>query len=120
MDTLTKLQPKLKIEDADIPEYESVLKTVEEVLGENNIIFKENSKIAFYAHIINYIRRLKDHEYLDLKCDEIRDEIDQDVYEMAEEIVQMICEKYKSKFEIPEVLLIAIHIQTTRFEGKSS
>ena len=119
MKTLTKLQPKLNINDADVPEYESILETVENILHREGIIFNENSRLAFYAHIINYIRRLKDHEYLDIKYDDIRKEIDQDIYEIAEEIVQVICEKYQSMFEVQEVMLIAIHIQTTRFKGKN-
>lgn len=117
MNILTKLQPKLNIKDELLPEYQSILDEVNSILKNYKINFNENSKIAFYAHIINYIRRLKDHEYLDLEYEEIRNEIDQEVYQIAEEIVEMISNKYHSKFEIPEVMLIAIHIQTTRVKG---
>jgi PRD domain protein (TIGR03582 family) len=114
MDILKHLQTKLHIKDENLPEYQNILDEVKKRLSENNIEFNENSKIAFFAHIINYVRRLKDHEYIDIECNEIRDEIDDDIYKIAEEIVEMISSQYDSRFEAPEVLLIAIHLQTTR------
>ncbi len=118
MKILNLLQPKLDIKEENLPEFESIIENVKGILRQHNIHFNENSQIAFYAHIINYIRRLKEHEYLNLEYGEIRKEIDQDVYEIAEKIVEMISQKYDSKFEVPEVLLIAIHIQTTRVKSK--
>jgi transcriptional regulatory protein LevR len=119
MDILKHLQTKLNIKDENISEYQAILDEVKERLSENNIHFNENSKIAFFAHIINYVRRLKDHEYIDIECDEIRNEIDQDIYAIAEEMVKMISGQYDSRFETPEVLLIAIHLQTTRVKGNN-
>ena len=90
MEILNTLQPKLNIHDERMPEYEIVIKEVNGILDEHKIIFNENSEMAFYAHIINYIRRLKDQEYLNLEYEELRKEIDEDIYGMAEEIVELI------------------------------
>ncbi|MDY6867403.1 MAG: PRD domain-containing protein [Chloroflexota bacterium] len=118
MDILKHLQTRLNINDENLPEYQTILEEVKKRLTKNDIQFNENSSIAFFAHVINYVRRLKNHEYIDIECDEIRKEIDQDIYKLAEEIVIMISSQYDSRFEEPEVLLIAIHLQTTRVKRK--
>jgi len=113
MKVLSTLQPKLDIDKTELPEYEAVINDIKEILHEHQIVFSENAELVFYAHMIHYVRRIKNSEELDMTYDEILKEIHEDVYAIAEEIVLKISERYGSPLDVSEILLIAIHIQTT-------
>lgn len=113
MKILALLQEKLDIRDEQLPECEEVVQNVKAVIDQNQIHFKKNPEIAFYAHIINFIERLKTQENLSVDCEEFRKEIDEDIYLIANQIVVQICERYNSEVDPAEVLLVAIHIQAT-------
>ncbi|MBG0785956.1 MAG: PRD domain-containing protein [Anaerolineaceae bacterium] len=113
MKNLDLLQEKLEISQEEMPEYEDVVRNVKTIIDQNQIHFKENPEIAFYAHIINFARRLKENENLTMTFEEYRKEINQDIYQMADQIVRQICDRYESEMDPSEVILVAIHIQAT-------
>lgn len=113
MKILDLLQEKLEIDDKDMQEFEEIIGDVKGIVDENQIQFSPNPEIAFYAHIVNYVNRLKTQEALTMKFEEYRKEIDQDIYLIAEQIVQQICFRFGCQLDMSEVLLVAIHIQAT-------
>lgn len=113
MNIIATLQEKLDITPEELPQMERILEEVREIIDRNEIHFKENPEIVFYAHIVNFVRRLEAKEALSVETAEYRKEIDDAIYEMAEEIVTLICEHCGSEMDPAEVILVAIHIQAT-------
>lgn len=113
MNIIATLQQKLEIGPDEMPKMEHILQQVKEVIDRNEIHFKENPEIVFYAHIVNFVRRLEAGEELSVETEEYRKEIDDVIYELAQEIVTKICDQCGSEMDPAEIILVAIHIQAT-------
>ena len=115
MKNLDLLQEKLEISKEEMPEYVDVVQNVKAIIDQNQIHFKENPEFAFYAHIINFARRLKARESLTMAFEEYREEVSPEFYQVADQIVRQICDRYGCEMDPSEVILVAIHIQATLF-----
>lgn len=111
MDLFLSLKEKLDISDDDFKDISKNLLSVKETIDNEEIEFGEQFEIGFYSHMISLLMRLKNNEKIDEVDMKVLDEIDEKVLEIAKKIVAPYFDKYKTKQNLSEIILVATHIQ---------
>lgn len=115
MDVIQDLKSRFNIEDTEFEEIKHEVLEVARKLQQKHINFDGHYKIGFYSHMISLVRRLRNGEKVIEIAQEVMSELSQDSIEASEEVLAPLFIKYNVPVNRSEVLLVAIHIQATKY-----
>lgn len=116
VELLDKLQTELEIPVGDYGKYRQEVEKVLADVKKRNIIFDEDAKLAFAAHVISLMMRLEKNEKVADLDEDVIAEIKPSAMQTSKEILSDIEKKF-GELSRSEIVLVAIHIQTTLEKG---
>lgn len=111
MKCLNILKNNLNIGDKEIEKIKEDVEQVENVIEKYNIKFEDTFAISFYNHIVSFINRVIDNEFVEPIDESIVSEITDQSINISQEMLRDIFEKYGREINKSEIYLVSIHIQ---------
>lgn len=111
MKCLSILKNNLNVGDREIEKVRKDIEHVENVMETYNINFEDTFAISFYNHIISFVNRAIDDEFVEPIDESLVSEITAKSINIAEEMLKDIFKKYGREVNKSEIYLVSIHIQ---------
>jgi PRD domain protein (TIGR03582 family) len=105
------VKDNLNLNEAEIEDIKEDLEHVEKVLDKYDINFQDTFAIGFYNHIVSFISRAKDGEFVAPIEEETISELTKESINIASEMLEEIFRRYKRDINKSEIYLVSIHIQ---------
>ncbi|MBW6410111.1 PRD domain-containing protein [Clostridium weizhouense] len=114
MEYLNLIKNNLKIDGNKLKDIEKDIEHVNSVLVKYNINFEDHFAISFWNHIISFIDRAKNNEFVDVLGEDMVSELSEDAIKIAIELFSDIFTRYGREQNLSEIYLVSIHIQVAK------
>ncbi|WP_180964025.1 PRD domain-containing protein [Haloimpatiens massiliensis] len=114
MEYLNLIRNNLKIDENKLKDIEKDIEHVNSVLVKYNINFQDNFAISFWNHVISFVDRVKNNEFVDELGEDMLNELSEESIKIATELFSDIFVRYGREQNLSEIYLVAIHIQVAK------